>query len=166
MAYCALREIEIQRANMGNLKTLGGRLVLKVQGKGRREADEVVVIPPEQELVVRTWFAHRMTFRHHGNDHALFISLSNRNRGERMTTRAIRGMVKKRYLRAGVVGNNKTTHSLRHSAITNAIRRGGTPLQVQSMARHTSFDTTLNYFHQEERTANPAEDLIEYEEVK
>ncbi len=165
MAYCALREIEIRRANVGNLKTQGGRLVLEVQGKGRQEADEVVVIPYEQESVVRTWLSHRMTFRNHANDDALFISLSNRSRGERMTTRGIRGMVKQRYLLAGVVGSDKTTHSLRHSAITNAIRRGAAPLQVQSMARHASFDTTLNYFHQEERTANPAEDLIKYEEA-
>jgi len=32
-------------------------------------------------------------------------------------------MVKKRYMQTGIVGGNKTTHSLRHSAITNAIRR-------------------------------------------
>ncbi len=47
-----------------------------------------------------------------------------------MTTRGIRGMVKKRYMQASIVGGNKTTHSLRHSAITNAIRRGAVPLQV------------------------------------
>jgi integrase/recombinase XerD len=62
-----------------------------------------------------------------------------------------------------VVGNRKSTHSLRHSAITNAIRHGATPMQVQAMARHQSFGTTLGYFHQEARTANSAEDFIEYE---
>lgn len=36
-------------------------------------------------------------------------------------------------------------------------------MQVQAMARHTSFDTTLGYFHEESRTANPAEDFISYE---
>ena len=72
-------------------------------------------------------------------------------------------MVKSRYHQAGVVGNRKTTHSLRHSAITNAIRHGATPMQVQAMARHSSFDTTLGYFHAEARTANPAEDFIVYE---
>jgi integrase len=61
-----------------------------------------------------------------------------------------------------VVNNGKTTHSLRHSAITSAIRNGATPLQVQSMARHKSFDTTMNYYHEVGRTANPAEDLINY----
>ncbi|RLC75123.1 MAG: hypothetical protein DRI81_12630 [Chloroflexi bacterium] len=100
-----------------------------------------------------------------GDDAPLFVSLSNRTRGNRLTTRAIRAIVKDRYAQAGVVGNRKTTHSLRHSAITNAIRRGATPMQVQAMARHSSFDTTLGYFHQEARTANPAEDFIEYGET-
>lgn len=71
-------------------------------------------------------------------------------------------MIKARYRQAGVAGNRKTSHSLRHSAITNAIRHGGTPLQVQALAGHASFDTTLAYFHGEARTANPAEDLISY----
>ena len=165
MAYGALREIEVHRANIGNLKTQGDRLVLEVQGKGRREADEIIVIPASQESVVREWIAHRMTFVEHGDDAPLFVSLSNRTRGNRLTTRAIRAIVKDRYAQAGVVGNRKTTHSLRHSAITNAIRRGATPMQVQAMARHSSFDTTLGYFHQEARTANPAEDFIEYGET-
>jgi site-specific recombinase XerD len=52
---------------------------------------------------------------------------------------------------AGVGGEAKTTHSLRHSAITNAIRNGAEPMQVKAMARHTSFDTTLGYIHGELR---------------
>lgn len=163
MAYCGLREVEVHRANVGNLKTQGDRLVLEVQGKGRAEADEVVVIPASQESVIREWVAHRLTFADHADSEPLFVSLSNRTRGQRLVTRSIRAMVKSRYHQAGVVGNRKTTHSLRHNAITNAIRHGATPMQVQSMARHSSFDTTLNYFHAEARTANPAEDFIVYE---
>ena len=51
----------------------------------------------------------------------LFVSLSRQNRGDRLGLRSIRGMVKRRYQDAGVVGK-RTTHSLRHSAITNANR--------------------------------------------
>ena len=163
MVFCAMREVEVHRANIGNLKTQGDRLVLEVQGNGRREADEVVVIPRDREHVIRDCLAHRMTFREHGQGDPLFVSLSNRTRGQRLSTRAIRAIVKARYRQAGVVGYRKTTHSLRHSAITNSIRHGATPMQVQAMARHTSFDTTLGYFHEESRTANPAEDFISYE---
>ncbi len=162
MAYCGLREVEVHRANVGHLKTQGERLVLEVQGKGRLEADEVVVVPRHEEKALRAWLAHRLTFCEHAAGDPLFISLSNRSRGQRLALRSIRGMVKERYRAAGVVGERKTTHSLRHSAITNAIRQGGSPLQVQSMARHGSFDTTLGYYHEVARLDNPAEDLITY----
>jgi len=161
-SYCGLRAIEIRRANIGNLVTQGDRLVLWVWGKGRKEADEYVVIPFHQEPVIRAWLAHRLTFADHADTVPLFISLSNRSRGGRLATRSIRAMVKARYAEAGVVGSKKTTHSLRHSAITNVIRHGGTPMQTQAFARHASFDTTLGYFHEQSRLDNPAEDLISY----
>lgn len=164
MAFCGLRSVEIRRANLGNLKTQGERLTLEVHGKGRLEADELAVIPRPEEPLLRAWLAHRLTFRDHGPGDPLFVSLSNRSRGQRLSLRAIRAMAKRRYDLAGVVdaGGRKTTHSLRHSAITNAIRRGGSPLQVQAMARHGSFDTTMGYFHEIARLDNPAEDLIDY----
>ncbi|MBN1936527.1 MAG: tyrosine-type recombinase/integrase [Anaerolineae bacterium] len=161
-AYCALREVEVHRANIGQLKTQGDRLVLEVQGKGRTEADEIVVIPHSQEAAIRAWLTVRMKIVPNGDGDPLFISLSNRSHGSRLALRSIRAMVKQRYAQADVVGRRKTTHSLRHSAITNAIRRGATPLQVQQMARHSSFDTTLGYYHETARVDNPAEDLIDY----
>lgn len=162
MAYCGLRTVEIHRANLGNLRTQGERLTLEVQGKGRDEADEVVVIPRDQERHIRAWVSYRNGLRFRTPDAALFCSLSNRSRGDRLALRSIRAIVTARYEAAGVVGDNKTTHSLRHSAITNAIRNGASPMQVQAMARHSSFDTTLNYVHEVDRIDNPAEDLISY----
>jgi site-specific recombinase XerD len=165
MAYCGLRTVEVRRANLGHLGTRGDRLVLAVQGKGRREADEIVVIPHRAEPLLHAWVKVRSRLGACGEGAALFVSLSNRSHGRRLSSRAIRAMVKKRYREAGVVGPRKSTHSLRHSAVTAAIRGGATPMQVQAMARHASFDTTLGYFHEESRTANPAEDLIDYGEV-
>jgi len=158
MTYCALRTVEVQRADLEDLQTKDNRLILWVIGKGRLEADEFVVLPVAAEEAVHAWIAERGD-----KPGALFTSLSNLNKGMRLSLRAIRGMVKRRYRSAGIVDGNKSTHSLRHSAITSAIRHGATPLQVQSMARHKSFDTTLGYFHEASRTADPAEDLIDYE---
>lgn len=162
MAYCGLRTIEIQRANLGNLKTKGDRLTLAVQGKGRDEADAVVIIPRNQEHVIRAWVSYRNGLGLRGADAPLFCSLSNATKGARLALSSIRAMAKARYQAAGVVGDAKSTHSLRHSAITSAIRNGATPMQVQAMARHSSFDTTLNYIHEVNRLDNPAEDLISY----
>jgi site-specific recombinase XerD len=166
MAYCGLRTVEVQRANIGNLKTQSDRMLLEVQGKGRKEADEVVVIPVSQEHVIREWVSHRLAMGNDNPEAPLFVSLSNRSRGSRLSPRSIRHIVKERFAQAGVVGDAKTTHSLRHSAITNAIRHGAKPLQVQSMARHSSFDTTLGYYHEEARTSDPAEDYVRYEETR
>ena len=161
MAYCALRAIEVHRANIGNLRTDGDRLVLDVHGKGRLEADDMVVIPVSQEGVIRGWLAHRVTFRDPGDGDPLFISLSNQNRGQRLSTQAIRQLVKARYRQAGVVGNRKTTHSLRHSALSKVAETGGM-LQVKALGRHASFDSSIPYIHEVARVSNPPEDLIEY----
>ena len=159
MAYCGLRSVEINRANIANLKTDNDRLVLEVQGKGYKEADEIVIIPRDQEQVIHAWIAYRKEIDQEG---PLFISLSNRSKGARLSLRAIRYIAKKRFAAAGVVGDKKSTHSLRHSAITNAIRNGASPMQVQAMARHASFDTTLGYIHSVNRIDSPAEDFIRY----
>lgn len=164
MAFCGLRTIEVHRADVTGLRTKDDRLVLEVQGKGSTEPDRIAVVPRSQEPVIRSWLAERQRIAPNGGP--LFVSLSRRSMGARLSLRAIRGMVKERYRRAGVAGEDrrKTAHSLRHSAITNAIRHGGTPLQIQALAGHRGFDSTLEYFHAEARTTNPGEDLIDYRE--
>ena len=165
MAYCGLRTVEVNRANVGDLRTEADRLTLRITGKGRTEADERAVIPRHQEAVIRAWLTHRCTFKKHGDDDPLFISLGNRTRGERLALRSIRHLVKERFYQAGVTGN-KSTHSLRHSAITAAVRAakrdGRSAMDVQAFARHQSYDTTLGYVHETGRLDNPLEDAINY----
>jgi hypothetical protein len=36
-------------------------------------------------------------------------------------------------------------------------------MQVQAMARHASFDTTLGYYHEVSRLDDPAEDRVRYD---
>lgn len=158
MAYTAVRSVEVHRANLADLQSNGGRLVLYVQGKGRRDKDEFIVIPGPAENELLDWLSARG--RQPG---PLFPSMSHRTRGERLSLRALRGLVKGYYLAAGVYGSGKTTHSLRHTAITNAAKRA--PIQkVQSMARHANVQTTLIYYHELDRLTAPAEDLIDYDE--
>ena len=157
MAYCALRTVEIQRVDLADLQTKDDRTILWIHGKGHEEVDDFVVLPSPTEQAIRDWLKVRKK-----KSGPLFWSLSRQNKGERLSSRAIRRLVKTRFADAAVVGNRKSTHSLRHSAITNAIRNGAKPLQVQAMARHRSFDTTLGYYHEVGRIASPAEDMIDY----
>jgi integrase/recombinase XerD len=160
MAYTAARQIELHRADLADLRTASGHLVLNVQGKGREEKDEMLVLAhPEVENAVHDWLAARG-----GLPGPLFTSLSRRALGERLSLRSIRRLVKSYYLAAGVSGADKTTHSLRHSAITSAVRHGAPVQKVRSMARHASIDTTMIYFHEVDRVENPAEAFIKYGE--
>ena len=172
MLYCALRRVELHRANLEDLTTKQGRLVLWVQGKGRLEKDEFVVIPANQEQVINTW----LNVRPGDKSEALFTSLSIKSKGERLALRSLTETIKDKMIEAGIMldpmlkpkkdkykHSRKSVHSLRHTAITNALQNGATPLQVQQMARHSSFDTTLNYHHSSDRLLTPAELLINYD---
>ena len=158
MAYTAVRTIEVHRADVGDIRTKDGRLVLWVWGKNRDAKDDFVVLPEPALVELRHWLA----IRPGQADDPLFVSLSHRNAGQRMSRAAIRAAVKSRMKKAGIVGTLKTTHSLRHSAISTAIRGGATPTQAQAMARHSDITTTMIYYHEINRTANPAEDLVNY----
>jgi len=62
-----------------------------------------------------------------------------------------------------VRGKGKTTHSLRHTAITSAVKHDALIEKTRSMAHHSSIDTTLIYYHEADRIENPAEEYIRYE---
>ena len=157
MAYTGVRSVEVHRANLQDLRTQGGRLVLYVQGKGHTEADDFVVIAnAELEAALRSWLAVRGK-----QPGALFYSLSHRSQGERLSLRALRFIVMGLFGKAGVIGN-KTTHSLRHTAITTAIQAGAPLQKVMSMSRHANIDTLMIYAHEIDRLEQPAEELITY----
>lgn len=156
MLYTGARSIEVHRANVEDLVLKSGRLVLRIQGKGHSEADEVLVLShPAVRQALETWRRDRKTIQG-----ALFVSMSNRSEGERLSLRSIRGIIRG-YL-SQVVTGYKTTHSLRHTAITKAIKNGAPIEKVRSMARHASIETTMIYFHEAERVEDPAEDFIDY----
>lgn len=157
MLYTASRGIEIHRADLADLRTEGGKLVLMVQGKGHTEKDEMLVLIGDAETAMRDWLAVR------GNKAGpLFVSLSNRTQGERLSRSALRETVKSYFALAGVHGDNKTTHSLRHTAITSAIRNHAPAEKVRGMSRHASLDTLMIYYHETDRIDDPAEKYISY----
>jgi len=64
--------------------------------------------------------------------------------------------------KAGIDDPKKTTHSLRHTAITNAIVNGAPIRVVQVLAGHASANTTSIYIHNVDRLQNPGEKFIDY----
>ena len=76
--------------------------------------------------------------------------------------RTIRKLVKGYYLQAGIRNPRKTTHSLRHSLVTNLIRHGVNPTKIMTVTHHKSLDTLLAYAHEAERDSDPAEAYVDY----
>ena len=159
MAYTADRTIESHRANIEDFRTEHRKMVLAVQGKGRTEKDEILILPHQAETAIRDWLAVRKA-----SSNALFTSLSRRSSGKRLSRRALR-MIGNKYIRAaGIFDKNKTIHSLRHAAITSAIQHHAPIEKVRGMSRHESLSTVMIYYHEVDRIEDPAEDYIDYGE--
>ena len=153
-----LRTIEIERANIEDIRNVANNSVLYVMGKGRDTKDEYVKLTYETLKAINEYLATR-TIK--SDKEALFTSLSDRTNGKRLKTRSIRDIIKKAYLKIGINSDKITTHSLRHTAITLSLL-GGTPLQeVQQMARHSNINTTMIYAHNLKRIESNAEQNIQ-----
>lgn len=159
VARCGLRDCEVSRADIGDMRNEQGKRVLWVRGKGRSSKDEAVVLTEKAEAPIRAWLMARGPAEPSA---PLFCSYSDRNRGGRLTTRSISSIVKAAFRRIGVDDPKLSAHSLRHFFITELVLAGGAPVQVQAAARHASLDTTMGYFHNRDRYAAPVEELLDF----
>ena len=157
MTSCGLRTIEISRAKIEDLRTVGGVPVLYVQGKGRTEKADFVKIPEQVENAIREYLKLRGKI---DTTEALFTSESKRNRGQSLTTRTISGIAKSAMKEAGFNSSRLTAHSLRHTAVTLSLLAGQSLPDVQAFARHSSINTTMIYNHAVNRIKSECENLI------
>lgn len=157
MITTGARAVEITRANIEDLRTVGGTPVLYLQGKGRDERSEYVKLAPEAEGAIREYLKAR------GSDPdaaPLFASISNKNAGGRMSTRSVSRLVKDHMRAAGYDSSRLTAHSLRHTAATLNLLNGGTLEETQQLLRHASINTTTIYSHALTREKNNSEARI------
>jgi len=150
-----LRCIEVARANLEDLETVADSPVLYLQGKGRDERAEYIKLTGPVETAIRGYLKARG--RATG---PLFASTSNNNRGQRMTTRSISGIVKTRFRAAGFDSDRLTAHSLRHTAATLALLGGATVQETQQFLRHSDINTTMVYAQNLKRAENTSEARI------
>ena len=149
-----VRTIEVTRADVGDIRQVGGEAVLWIQGKGRDEKDEFVVLTEETQRPIMDYLRAR---GRGGESDPLFASLSDRNRDGRLTTRSISRIVKENLRRIGFDNGRLTAHSLRHTTITLALQGGATIQEAQVLGRHTDINTTLIYAHNINRIAHAPE---------
>lgn len=158
MVTGGLRTIEVSRADVGDLRTVGKNTVLFVQGKGREEKTEYIKISAPVEKAIRTYLKERdLTTT---EEQPLFTSTSNNSKGKRITTRTVSAIVKNALKNAGYDSNRLTAHSLRHTAITLALLAGREITEVQQFARHANLNTTMIYNHALDQAKNGCSDAI------
>ena len=157
MVTGGLRDIEVARADIGDLRTAGESTVLYIQGKGRDEKTDYVKISPQVERAIRAYLTARGTT---DDTEPLFTSTSNNNSGKRITTRSISGIVKERLKKAGYDSPRLTAHSLRHTAVTLSLLAGRELAEVQQFARHANIATTMIYNHSIEQAKNGCSEAI------
>lgn len=162
MVRRGLRTIEVSRADVGDVRPVNGVMCLYVQGKGHTSKDDFVVLGDECERAIRSYLKAR---REDGGDTSdgqpLFAATGNRNRGGRMTTRAISRIAKEAMRKQGIDSPRLTAHSLRHTCVTLALAGGATVQEAQAMARHTSVNVTMRYAHNLNRTEARAERSVD-----
>lgn len=151
MVTGGLRTVEVERADIGDMQTLGDNTVLYIQGKGRDEKTEYVKLDAHVEAAIRDYLKARGEAK---PDAPLFTSTSNNNRGKRMTTRAISGIAKAHMVEAGYNSDKLTAHSLRHTAVTLSLLAGQPLEEVQQFARHANISTTMIYNHALDKAKN------------
>lgn len=157
MVTGGLRTIEVIRADIGDLRTVGAFTVLYVQGKGREEKTEYIKISAPVEKAIRMYLQMRKTT---DETEPLFTSLSNNNKGQRLTTRSVSGVVKERLKNAGYNSSRLTAHSLRHTAVTLSLLAGKNLAEVQQFARHVNITTTMIYNHALDKAKNSCSEAI------
>lgn len=160
MARTGLRTIEVIRADIGDMKFEAGEALLYVQGKGRDSKDEVSLLTEAALKPILEYLKERENVQ---PTDPLFVSMSDRNYGKRLTTASLRKIVRAMFKAIGIDKPRRIcAHSLRHFFATETLRAGAPLIQVKDAMRHASPDTTMRYFHNLDRIEKAAERYINF----
>lgn len=151
MVTCGLRDIEVSRAKVEDMRLAGENIVLYIQGKGRQEKSDYVILPDEVEKAIRASLNDRQNIT---DDSPLFCSLSNNSKGKGLSVQSISSMIKTRLKKAGLNSDRLTAHSLRHTAVTLSLLGGEDLRNTRDFARHRDVTTTMIYDHSINKAKN------------
>lgn len=153
-----LRTIEVERADVGDIRAETGESLLYIQGKGRDSKDAFVLLTEATARPIREYLRARGKSEEGA---PLFASCSDRNGGKRLTTRSISRIVKNALVDAGLDSERLTAHSLRHTAVTLSLLAGASVQEAQQLARHANINTTMIYAHNIDRIRRAPERRID-----
>lgn len=143
-----LRLKEIASATLEDMYEQRGEMLLWVHGKGRSSKDEFVLLTPQTLTSLHEYLQNRCI---KSEREPLFISLSDRNYGKKLTIFSLSRIIKQRLRAAGFDSKRITAHSLRHTFGVLSMQAGASLYEVQLAMRHTAPTTTQLYLGDIER---------------
>jgi len=135
LVFQGLRQVEITRLDVRDIDFISKTAF--IQGKGQDDKEPIYLHPETIKAIQGYLKSNKIA------DGALFTSQSNNNKNQRLTTRAIRDIVKKTLNDLGI---EKTTHGFRHYFTTTLIKTyKGDLLEVAQYTRHKSLEMLQVY---------------------
>ncbi|MDY0277899.1 MAG: tyrosine-type recombinase/integrase [Acholeplasma sp.] len=158
MLTTGIRSVEVRRAKKGDLKSINGDYILFVQGKGRNTKDEFVKISLGVKEAVFEYLNKR-------SDQNPYLFAPRNKRSKKPFDRTnFNGIIKRALIASSLEHTKITTHSLRHTAATLNIKRGGSLDETKRFLRHTNMSNTMIYVSNlkdtNEDTTKALEDFI------
>ena len=135
LVFQGLRQVEIIRLDIKDIDFISK--IAFIQGKGQDDK-EPINLHPEAVRALQSYLKSNKIA-----DGALFTSQSNNSKNQRLTTRAVRALVKEILNDLGI---EKTTHGFRHYFTTTLIKTyKGDLLEVAQYTRHKSLEMLQVY---------------------
>ena len=149
MALQGCRSIEMYRANLGDISSTYGQHYLKLDGKN---SIRTVILRPDLAQEIVDYRQARMSTKEKlTSGSPLFISLSNRRYGQRLSRRGIGYVIDSYLSKCGLkhtdLERNLSPHSLRHTAGTLSLQNGSSLREIQDFLGHSDPKTTAVYTH-------------------
>lgn len=135
LVFQGLRQVEITRLDVRDIDFISKTAF--IQGKGQDDKEPINLHPEAVRALQGYLKSYKIA------DGALFTSQSNNSKNKRLTTRAIRDIVKETL---NALGIEKTTHGFRHYFTTTLIKTyKGDLLEVAQYTRHKSLEMLQVY---------------------
>lgn len=151
---CGIRANEIVNIRLQDFKEKDGKTCLYLLGKARDYKEDYVIVTNEVLDLIKRYILEYNIYDY------LFVSSSNNNKNGKLTTKTIRLTIKNMFKRVGIVGDEYSCHSLRHTFATLSIQNDTDIREVSQALRHKNLQTTMIYLHDLEMINNKCSSAV------